>query len=111
MSVVRIVCQAGLDGEDTDTAGHRPDPVPVPCLRCPSGSAGPLDQLPDRDEGGGEVAVGVNDLGVALGAAAQLAVAVHPRVHSLHHPAGAGLDRGLRCLLRAICPLEAQGVE
>jgi uncharacterized ferredoxin-like protein len=35
------------------------------------------------DESGGEVQVEVHDLGIALGAAAQLAVSVHARVGSL----------------------------
>src|SRR5260370_42419796 len=56
--------------------------------------AGSLDELTDDDQRGGEVEAEVHDLGVALGAAAQLAIAIHPRVCPLDHPPGTGLARG-----------------
>src|SRR2546430_1149085 len=58
------------------------------------GVAGALDDLPDDDQRGGEVEVEVHDLGVAVGHAAELAVAVHPGVGAFHRPAPPGLDRG-----------------
>jgi len=50
--------------------------------------AGSLDQLADGEESGGEVQAEVHDPGVALGAAVQLAVSVHPGVGSALPPGG-----------------------
>jgi DNA-binding NarL/FixJ family response regulator len=72
--------------------------------------AGSLDELADGDERGGEVEAGVDDLRVAFGAAAQLAVAVHPGVGSLYHPAGACLD-GSGHALAGDRAVEAQLIE
>jgi hypothetical protein len=55
--------------------------------------SGASDELTDRDERGGEVEVEVDDGAIAVGAAADLAVPVHPRVCSFYHPPFAGLDR------------------
>jgi hypothetical protein len=56
--------------------------------------AGSVDQPSDDGEGGGQVEVKLDDDLVLVGAAAELAVAVHPRARALDGPALAGLDRG-----------------
>src|SRR4051812_49098222 len=54
--------------------------------------ARPLDQQPSDDERGGQEEIKVNDDGPPVGAAADLAVAVHPRVGPFDDPAPHGLD-------------------
>jgi hypothetical protein len=56
-----------------------------PGLPAVAGS-GLADECTDGDEGGGEVEEEVHDLAVAVGAAAQLAIAVHPGVRTLGDP-------------------------
>jgi len=50
--------------------------------------------LAEDDEGGCEEEVEIDDRLEFLGAAPELAVAIHPLVRSFHDPARAGLDRG-----------------
>lgn len=50
------------------------------------------DESTDGDERGGEVEEEVHDAAVAVGAAAELAVAVHPRVGAFADPSCADLD-------------------
>ena len=52
-----------------------------------------MDELSEDDEGGGEEEEEVDDRLVLLGAASELAVAVHPTVRALHDPARTGLDK------------------
>src|SRR5215213_6237165 len=56
--------------------------------------AGAVDQLTDGDEGGGQVEVEVDHGAIPVGAAAEFAVVVHPRVQALDDPALARLDGG-----------------
>jgi hypothetical protein len=56
-------------------------------------AAGLVDQAADHGERGGEVEPELDDSLPFVGAAAQLAVAVHPRVCPLDRPAVPGLDR------------------
>ena len=53
-----------------------------------------MDELAHDHEGGGEEQVEVHGGAALLGAASELAEAVHPAVGPLHDPARAGLDRG-----------------
>lgn len=56
--------------------------------------AGRADEGTDGNERGGEVEVEVDDPAVAVGAATQLAIAIHPTMRALDDPSFADLDRG-----------------
>jgi hypothetical protein len=64
------------------------------------GVAGCLDEAADGDERGGEVKVEVDDRGVAVGAAAEFAVVVHPGVGAFDHPTLPDLNRAGYAFLR-----------
>src|SRR3954463_6960257 len=53
-----------------------------------------LDELAEDDEGGGEEELEVDDRLALLGAASDLAVAIHQLVRSFHDPSRAILNRG-----------------
>jgi hypothetical protein len=55
--------------------------------------AGALNELAEHDEGGGEEEVEIDDGLELLGAASELAVAVHPAVGALKHPVTVPLRR------------------
>src|SRR6266536_3139741 len=72
--------------------------------------ASALDESAEHHEGGGQEEVEVHDRSELLGAASELAVAVHPVVRPLHDPARTGLDRG-RDALAGDGAVEAEGVQ
>jgi hypothetical protein len=66
------------------------------------GLAGFPDEATESDERGGQVEVKVDDRAVAVGAATELAVVVHPGVHAFHDPAFTHLDGARDALFREL---------